>query len=404
MPTRIIKVKIYARSTKTKLLKQSLGNTRFVWNKLLELNIEKYKKEHKFIFEFDMNKYITQLKKEYPFLNLTFAKALQQISRKLDRSLKSFLKHRKKGAGFPKFKKKSRYEGILIIPQGISIKGRKLRIPRVGWFSIKDKITKKEEWNNIKNTVKQVWVKQEPDGYYAYIVYNKNFDKKNKNDLIIGIDVGIKSTITLSNGKTLSLNKERIMQLFKKISILQSKIDIKKNINKKRKINNSKRINELIRRRDKIMKKIKNIRYDFYYKIVNYILNNHEYVVIEDLNLAGLNSFVGENKKVSKKVHTYLRNISLNEFFKILNWKAELYDRKIIKVNPRDTSKTCSNCGYINHNLKLSDRIFKCPKCGLNVDRDLNASINILNRGLEQIAPSSGHGEYMREMVKSVLS
>ena len=89
----------------------------------------------------------------------------------------------------------------------------------------------------------------------------------------------------------------------------------------------------------------------------------------------------------------------MSEFFRILEWKAELYGREIIRVNPKDTSKTCSNCGYVNHELKLSDRVFKCPVCGLKIDRDLNASINILKKGMKEIATSSGHGEYMREMV-----
>ncbi len=82
-----------------------------------------------------------------------------------------------------------------------------------------------------------------------------------------------------------------------------------------------------------------------------------------------------------------------------MEWKGALYGREIIRVDPKDSSKTCSNCGYVNHELKLSDRVFKCPVCGMKMDRDLNASINILKRGLERIVLSSGHGEYMREMV-----
>ncbi|HDD57634.1 MAG TPA: transposase, partial [Thermoplasmatales archaeon] len=97
-----------------------------------------------------------------------------------------------------------------------------------------------------------------------------------------------------------------------------------------------------------------------------------------------------------------LQHIAIGRFFSILEYKAQLYDRKVVKVEPKDTSKTCSNCGYVYHELKLSDKNFKCPKCGFRIDRDLNASINILKRGLELIAPSAGQVEYRREMARFI--
>ena len=393
----VIKVKIYAGAKKTRALRQALGNSRFIWNKLLEMNIEKYKKEGKFLFEFDMDREITRIKREYPFLMQSPAMTLQQIARKLDRSLKLFLKHKKEGVGFPKFKKKSKYDGILIFPQGFRFEGNKLRIPKIGWVRIKDKITRKPEWERIKENAKQVWVKEEVDGFFAYIVYERNKEEKAWNGRIVGIDVGIKSTITLSNGEVLSLDKNRIMRLVRKAEKLQSIIDKKRYINQKRGIKHSRRVVELEKKRDRILKKIRNIKRDFYYKAVNHILKRYEYVVIEDLDLGELKEHKLENKVASRKVHKYLQYISLGEFFRILEWKAELYGRKIVKVEANHTSKTCSRCGYVNHDLKLSERVFKCPKCGLKIDRDLNASINILKKGIEKLI-SSGHGEYRREM------
>ncbi len=401
MPKAIIKVRLYAKHTKTWMLKQAIGNTRFVWNKLLEMNIERYKKEQKFIFEFEMDREITRMKEEYPFLKQSPSQSLQQIARKLDRSLKLFLKHRRDGVGFPRFKKKSRYEGILVFPQGFKFEGNKLRIPKIGWVSIKDKITKKPEWEKIKADVNQVWIKEEVDGFFAYIVYEKEREEKENNGEVVGIDVGIKSTITMSNREILSLDRDKIMRSVRRIEKLQSIIDRKSEINKKRGLKYSRRVEELERKREKLFKKIENIKRDFYYKAINHILNSHEYVVVEDLDLKELREHKGENKIVSRKVHKYLQYIALSKFYRILEWKAELYGRKIIKVNPEYTSKSCSRCGYVNHYLKLSDRVFNCPSCGLRIDRDLNASINILNRGLGRVALSSGHGEYMREMTIS---
>jgi len=338
----------------------------------------------------------------------------------------------------------ARNDGILIFPQGFKFDGKKLYIPKIGWVSIKDKITKKEVWERIKESAKQVWIKEEVDGFFAYIVYEREKEEKENNGKVVGIDVGIKNTLTMSNGDVISLDTKRIMGLVRKAERLQSVIDRKRAINKKRGIKKTRRIEELERRRDKILKKIQNIKVDFYYKAVNHILNggkldgisfssghgeyrsemvansqgnlyseslhsnvesmpvnSHEYVVVEDLNLKELREAEKGGKVIRRKVNKYLQYISLSEFFRILEWKAELYGREIIRVNPRDTSKTCSNCGYVNHELMLSDRVFKCPVCGLKIDRDLNASINILKRGMEHIAPSSGHGEYMREMVLS---
>jgi len=392
----VIKVKIYANRSKIQLLKQSLGNVRFVWNKLLEKNREIYKKEKKFLFYSDMCKEITRMKEEYQFLKKSPSQTLQQIARKLDRSLKDGIKRKK---GFPKFKKKSRYDGILIFPQKFKFVGRKLYLPNIGWVSIKDKITKKAEWDRIKRTAKQVWIKEDVNGFFAYIVYDREKEDKEKNGEAVGIDVGIKNTITMSNGEAISLDTKRIMSLVRKEERIQSMIDKKSAINKKRGIKRSKRIEELGRKRDKILKKIQNIKIDFYYKAINHIFNSHEYVVVENLNLKGLKESEKGSKLVRRKVNKYLQYISLSEFFRILEWKGEQYGREIIRVDPKDSSKTCSSCGYVNYELKLSDRVFKCPVCGMNMDRDLNASINILKRGLERIAPSSGHGEYMREMV-----
>ena len=101
-----------------------------------------------------------------------------------------------------------------------------------------------------------MWIKEEPDGFFAYIVYEREKEEKEKNGEAVGIDVGIKSTITMSNGEVLSLDKDRIMRIVRKIEKLQSIIDKKREINKKRGIKYSRRIAELERKRDRLFKKI----------------------------------------------------------------------------------------------------------------------------------------------------
>jgi len=393
-----IKIKLCPNKKKIQLLRQSLGNTRFIWNKILEKQIELYQREKKFIWYFDMCKEITKLKEEHPFLKESSGLVLQQMARKLHFALKNFVRH-KELLDFPKFKRKSRYDGILIYPKDFRLANNAIYLPKIGWVKFKDKIVKKKLWVDIADTAKQIWVKEEPDGFFAYIQYNKNPELKVSNNRIAGIDVGIKNTLTLSNGDKYSIDKEQIINLVKRAEYLQSIIDTKREINKKKGIRFSRRLEYLRKKRLRILKRIRNIHQDFYYKIINHILNSHEYVAVENLDLAELIQVEHENGKAEKNIHKHLMYISLGKFFSILEYKAQLYGRKIIKVEPKDTSKTCSNCGYIFHELKLSNRIFNCPKCGFRIDRDLNASVNILKRAL--LSLSAGQVEYRREMVRA---
>ncbi|HDD43692.1 MAG TPA: hypothetical protein ENG63_02365, partial [Candidatus Desulfofervidus auxilii] len=235
----------------------------------------------------------------------------------------------------------------------------------------------------IQQHTKQIWIKENAQGFFAYLVFDDSFFqyKKQNNNSWIGLDVGLRNTITLSNGEKFVLNKKAIMKTALKIEKLQSVIDKKKNINKKRGVKNSKRLLKLQLRKLKLFKKIENIKDDFYHKAVNHILNSHEYVVVEDLNLNGLREKKTENKKRDRAIHKELQYISLSRFFEILKYKAEEKNCKIIKVNPFNTSKQCSNCKWIDENLKLSDKIFKCKNCGMILDRDINAAKNILHLG-----------------------
>ena len=397
-----IKVKIYAGKEKTQSLRQSLGNVRFVWNRLLAMNMALYAREKKFLFRYDMSKEIPKLREEYPFLQVTPAQSFQQVAKQLDISLRKFLK--RKEDGFPTFMKKGKGREMLVFPQFFKNDGNYLRLSKIGWVKIRDKLIGTPEWENIVATAKQVSIKEEPDGFFAYIVYTDSPKPLPPTGTAVGIDLGIKTTIYTSNEERISLPMEEIKKTVDKIEHLQSIIDNKKNINKERGIRHSKRVDDLKRKQMRLYKHLREIKHDFYYKSVNSIFKSHECVVVEDLQLDKLVQVKSESKGKDRKIHKSLSNISLSDFYRILDWKAEQYRRTVIRVNPAHTSKTCSVCGYINHDLKLSDRTYKCPSCGAVIDRDYNASINILNRGLEIIRKSSSDGlsEYMRDAAGGV--
>ena len=126
----------------------------------------------------------------------------------------------------------------------------------------------------------------------------------------------------------------------------------------------------------KIHNKIRNKRKDFINKLSTKIINNHDIICIEDLNIKGML----KNHKLSKSIS----DVSWSEFVRQLEYKANWYGRNIVKVPTfYPSSKTCSSCGNIKETLKLSERIYHCKYCGLEIDRDYNASINILRKGLE---------------------
>ena len=380
---RIIKVKIYPGKEKTQLLRQSFGNVRFVWNQLLAMNIELYAKEKKFLFRYEMQKEITKLKKEYPFLKDTFVHTLQHPAKQLDYSLQRFLKG--KQDGFPTFMKKGKNREILIFPDVFRFKSNSVRLPKIGWVRIRDKAIKEPQWNIITSTAKQILVKEEADGFFAHITYMDKPKPLPPNDSAVGIDLGIKTTIYTSEDEQITLPMEEIKKTVEKIEHLQSIIDNKKNINNERGIRHSKRVDDLKRKQMRLYKHLQNIRKDFYHKSVNDLFKSHGYVVVEDLRLDKLRQSKSDSKARDRKIHKGMNNISLSDFYRILDWKATQYKRTVVRVNPAHTSKTCSVCGYINHDLKLSDRTYKCPSCGAVIDRDYNASINILKRGLEVI-------------------
>jgi len=397
---RTLKLKLQPKQVKTQKIRQSLGNVRFVWNKLLDIEKQHYKETGKFIFYYALCKEITKLRNTYPFLKETSVKSQQQIARKLSITLNAFIKQKNTGYGFPHYMSRNRRDGILIFPEGFKIKDNAIFIPKVGWIQFKDKITKKPLWQTIKQTATSVSIIQEPDGYYAIITYEREPQPLQQTDRTVGIDVGIKTTLSTSDGTEYALPTQEMRNIIAEIEHLQSIEATKKEINEKRGIKYSRRIKRIRTKRLKLYQKLDNIKRDFYHKTINDIVKSHDNIVVEDLDLKELKEHESDNEHRDRKIHKDISMIALGEFFRILEYKANQHGRTIIRVDPHHTSKRCSRCGYINHNLQLHHRTYKCPNCGYKADRDYNASLNILQKGLEVLQKplSAGHVEYMREM------
>ncbi len=184
----------------------------------------------------------------------------------------------------------------------------------------------------------------------------------------IGIDLGLKSIITTSDGLQIE-PQQHLRKSEKKLKRVQKQLSRKKKGSGKR-IKAKKKV-------AKIHRKIERQRDDFSHKVSDGLVKNHDLIAFEDLNIAGM----VKNHHLAKSIE----DAGWNKVIQYTAYKAESAGTSVVLVDPRHTSQTCSGCGNIKHGLKLSDRIYHCNVCGLTIDRDVNAAINVLNAGLIKV-------------------
>lgn len=357
------KYRLYPTPEQNIALKQAAGNTRFLWNKLLAKNIEKYNKEKKFIFWHDMCNSLPDVKKEYDFLKLTYAQSLQQVCRHLDKALKdAFNKNSVKQ--FPVFKKKVHGSDSFTVPQYFRISKNYVFIPKIGevkWIKHRP----------INGKVKHITIKQDGEQWYCsvtVVLKIKTPPPQTEKDLdnFGGNDMGIKTQCTLSDGSKIE-NPKILKKYEKKLKREQRKFSRRtkggKNREKQRKVVS------------KIHKKIKNTRKDAHHKHSHSIITTFSGMTVESLFIQGMM----KNHKLAKAV----ADCAWGELFRQLEYKSYWAGKFFHKCDRFDaTSKTCCRCGWKNKDLKLKDRVFICQECGLVIDRDLNASINLCKIGI----------------------
>jgi len=356
------KFKLYPTEKQIQQLRQHGGNTRFLWNYFLNLNKQEYEKNKKFIFAYDLIMSLPKLKKECEFLKLSIAQSLQQVGRYFDMALKDFIAHKK---GFPAYKQKSKQRDRFTIPQLFKIKKNYIYIPKIG------KIRWKKH-QQIKGKAKHIVIKQEKEHWHCSICCElkiKTRKVKISKDDIVGIDVGLKTYATMSNNETIEnpkILKTHENKLKKTQRRLSKRVEGSNNKNKQRK------------KVAKLHRKVRNVRKDFQHKTTYDMITKYDGFILENLNIQGMMS----NHKLAKSIqdcawYSFKQKLKYKSL-----WHGKHYD-EIDRFEP--TSKKCSKCGWLNHDLTLNDRIFKCEQCGLEIDRDLNAAINIKNVGLEKI-------------------
>ena len=353
-----LKIRIYPDEDQKVLIEKHFGSTRFVWNHFLEKRTREYHDNGKSMSGFDTINDLKNLKRKYEWLNEANSQSLQQVLTKLDTSLRSFFKH---NTSYPNFRSKKDNQ-YFIVPQHFSFGTKWMHLPKFkNMIKFRDK-------SNVPGHIKQIIVTRDVDRYYASIQYELNEDVSTGKGTI-GVDMGVKAFITTSDGLQVEpLNALRKAE--KKLKREQRRLSGKKKGSENRK--------KQIVKVQKVHRQIRDARTDFNHKVSTAIAKHYGTVVIEDLNIQGMH----RNHHLSKSI----TDQGWYQFKQMLTYKMDWRKANLIEIGRFDpSSKMCSKCGNIKHDLKLSDRIYHCDFCGLAIDRDLNAGLNIRNIGLVKV-------------------
>jgi len=351
------KYRLYPSSCINKKLYVHLNSCQYLYNKLLHLEKVTYELDEKFIFYNELCK-ITKTETDI------FSQVKQTIAKKLDTSLKRFFKGRKtKNVGFPRFKRKDRYNSWTYSQKGFKFEEGYLTLSKIGKIKVK-------EHRKLQGKIKTCTIKKEIDKWFVIFSVDMADVFICRTDASeVGIDLGCKDLITLSNGEKVE-NPKYLKQTLGKISYFQSKNDITKS---------RKKNNRLSRKIAKLHGKVSKQREDFLHKLSRKLAKEYSVIYVEDLKTQQLIDKTKEKKNLRKTI----LDSGWSSFVQKLSYKVEETGTKLIKVNPKNTTKMCSNCKILVEKT-LAERTHKCS-CGLIIDRDLNAAINILRIGRDSL-------------------
>ena len=317
---------------------------------------------------------LVQLKKDRPWYKDIHAHVLQDCVKRVDLAFKHYLKGDSKGkrSGKPRFKGKGRYRSLTFPSVGKNpINGNQLKLPKFGWIKM---IYHRSIPDGFK--IKTATITRKADGYYVTL----SIQDDTVPDIMtveqvsnpVGIDMGLKAFLIKSDGSDVE-----IPQYYRKAQKRLKKVH--KSVSRKKK--GSKNRNKAVVKLGKTHKKVADTRKDFHFKTAKSLLDNHDFIAHEKLNIKGL-----ARTNLAKSIH----DAGWGQFLSILSTKAENAGLLTVGVDPRNTSQNCANCGQ-KVAKKLKERIHSCPHCGYQEDQDVNAAINILNLAVGHPASSKAY-------------
>ena len=362
--TKTFKFRIFPSKAQTTKLVNTLNLCRFLYNSALQERIGAYKINQISLNYYDQANQLSEIKTTNPEYKDIHSQVLQDVLKRLDKAFQSFFCRIKQGvkAGFPRFKGKNFFDSFCYPQSGFSLSGNKLTLSKIGKLKIKLS-------RSFIGKVKQCRIKQECGKWFVIFTVETVVEPLPKTGRTVGLDAGIFAFVTLSDGTKI--------ENFKYHESSQKKLRVaSRSVARKKKGSNSRK--KAVFRLRKIHQKIKNQRADFGHKVSTHLIKTYDLIAIEKLNILGMSRGI-----LAKQIH----DASWSSFFGMLRYKAEYADRQLIEVSPHYTSQNCSACGS-RVKKDLSVRVHHCLNCGLKINRDYNAAINILNKAVGQMVES----------------
>ena len=306
--------------------------------------------------------------------SVLFSQTAQAVCHRLHAAIRAKIRAKQQGrkCGFPRFKPKDGAKSLYYPQFGFSLE-KKLKITPFGEIAIK-------KHREISGKTKTLTIKRESSGkwFAIFCVENDAAPTKMNCGSKVGIDLGLKNFAALSDGRLIE-NPRHLKKREEKLSLLQRRLSRKKKGGR----NRQKAKLKVARAYENVA----NARHDFLHKTANSLLSSYSFIALEELRV---------REMAQRNFGKWINDAAWRKFSHILAYKAESAGCRVVFVDPRGTTQECSSCGEVVPKT-LRDRMHACPACGIVLDRDLNASINILNRATAGIAESNACGDGAKE-------
>jgi len=367
------KVRIYPTATQASMIMQFIGNSRFVYNQMLAMQSERYKNGGRYVSTFGMNYMLKPFKQENTFLKLSPAQSLQQACADLNTAFQNFFKKRAK---YPRFHSRKSSKQSVRFMQGCSISDNKIKLRNLGTIRFHSGYSLD---SSLK--IKQVTVSYTASHkFYASILVQCNSQALPKTNKQVGLDMGVADLVIESNGNKIPTKKYN--ELERKLALWQRKTARRRELAKQEiakvkhyedhelTLDDFSNYNKARVMVAKLYEKIANSRKDYLHKVTTQLVHDYDLIAMEDLKTKNM----VKNHHLAKSIS----NQGWGTFKTMLQYKCERYGKQLVAVNPKNTSRVCSDCGADTGKKPLGIREWTCPECGAWHDRDVNAAQNIL--------------------------
>jgi len=359
------KYRIYPTKSQRSRMERTLDLCRWVYNQTLAYRKNAWEQDNKPVSKFETYNKLPGWKVEKPELIEVHSQVLQNVQERVDLAFKAFFRRVKSGEkpGYPRFKGKGRYDSFTYPQSGFKLLSGKLRLSKIGDIKIK-------LHRPIEGKIKRLTIRRSSTGKW-FACFSVEIDDPLKppwkDGSMVGIDVGLESFATLSNGEKID-NPRFFRSEEKALAKAQRRLSkCEKGTPERRKA---------LKVVQRIHERIANRRYDFAHQISNQLVSKYGLIAFEDLSIKNML----QNHNLAKSIS----DAAWRMLVTVTSYKAESAGSIVVLVDPRNTSQLCSRCG-LKVPKSLSDRVHECPQCGLVMDRDENAAINILRLGLQSL-------------------